>query len=169
MADDRYLTIYLNDHLAGATAGVELARRAHRQNRSGPFAERLETIKTEIEEDRESLRSVMKRLGAAENPVKTTFAWLAERTGRLKLNGQLVGYSPLSRVEELEALRLGVQGKHALWRALKETRAADPRLKEVDLAELEDRAERQGKGLEAMRLEAAAQAFGTAPARRTKR
>jgi hypothetical protein len=169
MADDRFLTIYLNDHLAGATVGVELARRAHRQNRGGPFGERLETTKSEIEEDRESLRSVMKRLGAAENPVKTTVAWLAERTGRLKLNGKLLGYSPLSRVEELEALRIGVQGKHALWRALKETRGADARLKEVDLEELADRAERQREVLEAMRLEAAAQAFGTAPAPRTRR
>jgi len=167
--DDRLLGIYLNDHLAGATAGVELARRCAGRNRGSDSGRRLAKISREIEEDREQLRAVMRKLAAGENVAKTTLAWIAERTGRLKLNGRLLSYSPLSRVEELEALRLGVEGKLALWRALKETRATDPRLKGIDLDELARRAEGQRDELESMRLEAASQAFGTAPVGRKRR
>jgi hypothetical protein len=167
--DDRLLGIYLNDHLAGATAGMELARRCAARNRGSDTGRRLARISGEIEEDREQLRAVMRELGAGENVAKTTLAWIAERTGRLKLNGRLLSYSPLSRVEELEALRIGVEGKLALWRALKETRAADPRLRGIDLDELARRAEGQRDELERMRLEAASEAFGTAPAGRKRR
>ena len=168
--DDRLLTIYLNDHLAGATVGALIARRSAGSNRGTKLGERLAAIAAEIEQDREALRSVMRRVGAVENPVKTTFVRLAERTGRvLKLNGRLLSYSPLSRLEELEALRIGVEGKLALWRGLKETRGADPRLEGVDLDELARRAERQGAELEAMRLEAVRAAFGTARPGRAKR
>ena len=167
--DDRLLGIYLNDHLAGATAGAELARRCAGRNRGSAVGTELKRIAREIAEDRESLRGVMREVGATENVAKTTVAWIAERAGRLKLNGRLLSYSPLSRLEELEALRIGVEGKLALWRALKETRAADPRLKDVDLDELVLRAERQRDKLEEMRLEAAASAFGNEPARPPRR
>ena len=36
--------------------------------------------------------------------------WVAEKAGRLKLNGSLLTYSPLSRLVELEGLSLGVEG-----------------------------------------------------------
>ena len=163
--DDRLLGIYLNDHLAGATGGLELARRLVSRNRGTEYEERLSTIAEEIREDRDQLLLVMSRFGVVPNPVKTRAAWAAERVGRFKLNGRLLSYSPLSRLEELEAIRLGVEGKQALWRALKETRGADPRLEGVDLQQLMARAERQGDELEAMRLSAALGAFGSAPAR----
>ena len=44
--------------------------------------------------------------------------WTGEKLGRLKLNGQLLGYSPLSRLIELEGLMLGIAGKLAMWIAL---------------------------------------------------
>ncbi len=166
--NQRLLGIYLNDHLAGATAGLELARRSAGRNRGTKLGDRLEEIAREIAEDRQELRGVMRRFGASANPAKAGLAWLAERAGRLKLNGRLLGYSPLSRVEELEALRLGVEGKLSMWRALKETRGADPRMDGVDLEQLASRAERQRDELEALRLEAARGAFGTARARRSR-
>ena len=159
--DDRLLGIYLNDHLAGATAGLELARRTHGRNKDGKLGAALGRIAAAIEEDRDSLRSVMERLGVAQNVAKTSLAWVAERAGRLKLNGHLLTYSPLSRVEELEALRLGVEGKLCLWRTLKEARGTDPRLEGVDLDDLARRAESQRDELEAMRVAAARKAFGT--------
>jgi hypothetical protein len=160
--DDRLLSIYLNDHLAGATGGALISRRAAGSNRGTPFGDKLAAIANEINEDRDTLLKVMRKLGAAPNPAKVLSVRLAERTGRvLKLNGRLFSYSPLSRVEEMEALRIGVEGKLALWRTLKETRGADPRLKGIDLDELTKRAERHRDQLEAMRLEAAREAFGT--------
>ena len=51
------------------------------------------------------------------DPVKDAGGWLLEKAGRLKLNGQLKGYSPLPRLVELEGLALGVTAKLASgWR-----------------------------------------------------
>ena len=166
--DDRLLGIYLNDHLAGATAGLELAKRAHGRNGDGTLGVALGRIAEEIEDDRHSLVGVMQRLSIQANVAKTSFAWFAERVGRLKLNGHLLSYSPLSRVEELEALRLGVEGKLCLWKTLKDARGTDPRLEGVDLDDLARRAESQRDQLEALRVAAAKKAFGAARKQRAR-
>ncbi len=115
----RYLPIYLNDHLAGATVGVELARRIEAGNQGiEAFAVALRQVRAEIETDRETLEGVLERLDVSRSPVKPHAAWLLERLGRLKPNGHLRGYSPLSRVLELEGLRMGIVGKAELWRTL---------------------------------------------------
>jgi hypothetical protein len=41
-----------------------------------------------------------------------------EIASRLKANGRLIGYSPLSRVLELEGLIMGITGKLEMWRSL---------------------------------------------------
>src|SRR5205807_6250850 len=92
---------------------------------------------------------------------KIALAWSAEKLGRLKLNGALLSYSPLSRLEELDGLALGVQGKLLLWQALAQTHEADERLAEVDLPGLRDRAKSQQRTIEWLRLKAAAAAIGT--------
>jgi hypothetical protein len=155
----RLLAIYLNDHLAGSTAALELARRARSANRGTRFEAAFARLAEEIEEDRDALLDVMRRLGVPRDPVKEAAGWLAEKAGRLKLNGRLTGYSPLSRVVELEILALGVEGKRALWRALRELAAGDARLAGVDLATLLKRAERQRRTVEQQRLRAVAIAF----------
>src|SRR2546423_12504088 len=112
------LSIYLNDHLAGAIAATELARRSANANRGTPLGGALERLVTELEEDREALHATMRQLGASVDQTKVAAAWVAEKMGRFKLNGSLVSYSPLSRLEELEILALGVEGKLLLWQAL---------------------------------------------------
>jgi hypothetical protein len=156
--DDR-LSIYLNDHLAGATVGVNLARRAAGSNRETSYGPVLEKLAEEIEEDRRSLLQVMERLAVGEDHLKIAVAWGAEKLGRLKLNGELLRYSPLSRLEELEALSLGVEGKLALWKALRETHGEDRQLTGIDLDELIGRAQSQRRRLERQRLQAAAEAL----------
>ncbi|HKO25955.1 MAG TPA: hypothetical protein VJU80_00740 [Solirubrobacteraceae bacterium] len=151
------LGIYLNDHYAGSVAAVQLARRAARSNRGTPYGEVLATLADEIDEDRQSLRLIMQRLGIRSDPVKATVAWSAEKLGRLKLNGQLTGYSPLSRLEELEILSLGVEGKLGMWRAL--ARGVDHGIPEAELTTLIKRAESQRRRLERQRLEAAPEAL----------
>ena len=158
LGDDR-LSIYLNDHLAGATVGANLARRAAASNAGTGYGSVLEAIANEIEEDRAALLHVMQRLAVGQDHLKTTLAWGAEKVGRLKLNGQLLGYSPLSRLEEIEALSLGVEGKLALWRALRSTHGSDARLGGVDLDELIDRARSQRRRLERLRTRAADEAL----------
>jgi hypothetical protein len=151
------LGIYLNDHYAGSVAGAQLARRAARSNRGTPYGEVLATLAREIEEDRQSLKLIMQRLGIRPDPAKAAVAWSAEKLGRLKLNGQLTGYSPLSRLEELEILSLGVEGKLALWRAL--GRAVDHGVPEAELETLIERALSQREILERQRLDAAPEAL----------
>jgi hypothetical protein len=154
------LAIYLNDHLAGATAGLELARRAAGSNRSSSYGPFLERLAEEIEEDRESLLAIMQALDVGVDRLKVAGGWGAEKFGRFKLNGRLLGYSPLSRVVELEGLALGVSGKLGMWRALEELQSRQPGLAQIDLTTLIDRAERQRDELEVERLHAAAEAFG---------
>ncbi len=148
------LEIYLNDHLAGSTAGMQLARRLRDSNEDDPeFGPVLAEVCAEIEAERETLKAVMGQLGVGESRIKPLAAVVGERLGRLKLNGQLRGYSPLSRLDELELLQLGVAGKRRLWRALEHTHGAD--LSGVDLGALAELATAQLRRLEALHLKAA--------------
>ena len=152
------LPIYLNDHLAGSTLGVDLARRLRASNEDDPaFGPELAELCAEIEADRETLKAVMDQLGVGQSKLKPLAAALGERLGRLKLNGRLWGYSPLSRLDELELLQIGVAGKRRLWRALEHTHAGD--LQRFDLGALAERATGQLRRLEALHLKAAALAL----------
>jgi hypothetical protein len=152
---EKRVGIYLSDHLAGAMAGIELARRAASNNRGNEFGPVLARIADDIEKDIESLKELMTRISAGRDRLKESLAWSGEKLGRLKLNGQLLGYSPLSRLVELEALSIGVTGKLALWQAIRETFGGDPRLGGFDVDRLIQRAERQRETLEDCRLKAA--------------
>jgi hypothetical protein len=114
----RRLDIYLNDHLAGSTLGVELSRRAAAENRESEYGAFLERLYRDIAEDRRTLEAVMRALDVDRSPAKPAGAWLHEKVSRLKLNGQVRGYSPLSRLLELEGLETGVAGKRSLWQVL---------------------------------------------------
>ena len=155
MAD--YIGTYLNDHLAGATVGRELSKRAAGENSGTPLGDFLEKLHKEIVEDRQALLEVMGALDVGEDRLKTIGARAGERIGRLKPNGNLLSYSPLSRVVELEGLALGVQGKASLWRSLQ--LLDDPRLEPFDFEALERRAKRQSKGIEGYRVESVLTAF----------
>jgi hypothetical protein len=153
------LAIYLNDHLAGATAARELARRSASSNRDSSYGPFLEELTQEIDEDRASLIEIMRALGVKVDHVKVVGGWTAEKLGRFKLNGSLLSYSPLSRLVELEVLGLGVQGKLALWRALELLEPDEPRLAATELGLLIARAETQLRELEEQRIAAAAEAL----------
>jgi hypothetical protein len=150
---DRFLAIYLNDHLAGATLGVELARRLRSSNKSDPeFGEPLTQLCNEIEQDRGTLERLMEHLDVSRDPVKPVLAKVAERLGRLKLNGRIRGYSPLSRVVELEFLSGMVGGKMQLWNALEQSFGES--LDGFDFHDLAARADSQGQRLEDLHLAA---------------
>ena len=147
--------IYLNDHLAGATAGTELAHRiAHNHDEVADRAT-LQRLAVDINADRRALLEIMALLGVPVRHYKTAAAWLGERAGRLKLNGRLNTRSPLSSLEELELMRLGVEGKAAGWRTLRELADTEPRLNQAWLDELLARARSQADLLEELRVRAA--------------
>ena len=146
--------IYLTDHMAGATAGLELFQRAARAQRDAPHGPELAALSREVEQDREALGAVLRALDVQVPAYKVVGGWLLERVGRLKANGRLVRRSPLSDLVELEALRLGVEGKACLWRAL--LQVPDDRLDRAELERLLERAEQQAAALERLRLGVAA-------------
>jgi hypothetical protein len=156
----RYLPIYLNDHLGGSTVGLELVRRTLHENPTGELGDFLRGLEAEIAEDRESLLRLMRALEIDPSRLKVAAGWLAEKIGRAKLNGQLTGYSPLSRVAELELLAVGIEAKLAMWLALERIEDRDERLRAFGSSRLAERARSQRERLEPHRLEAAAAALG---------
>jgi hypothetical protein len=158
------LKIYMQDHYAGSTVGVDLAKRAASNNAGTPAGDALQRVAGEIEEDREALHRVMEEYGVSPDPVKNAGAWTAEKLGRLKPNGRVLSYSPLSRLIELEGLVLGITGKMLLWRSLGET--LGPTYADADFNQLAERADAQRKDLEPLRLEAIREAFEESKAAR---
>lgn len=157
---DRLLAIYLNDHLAGAALGVELCRRLHASNSGeSELGQPLAELCEEIEADRRTLVRLMEQLGIRRSLVKPAVAWAAEKLGRLKLNGQLTGYSPLSRLVEIEALAIGIAGKTQMWRALERTLGSSQT--GFDFGELAERAIHQRDRAEDLHAIAARQALPT--------
>jgi hypothetical protein len=157
---DRFLSIYMNDHLAAGIAWREVARRAQRQNRGTPLGDELARVAGEIAEDVAAFEQIMERLELPRDSVKAKLAVVAERLGRLKLNGQIRGYSPLSRFVELDLLAMGIEGKKVLWANLRDAADLGTRLPSVDFDELIRRAEGQRARLEPFRAEAGRETFG---------
>jgi hypothetical protein len=153
------LGIYLNDHLAGATGGAELARRAARAH-GGEQADALHRLAAEIAQDRAALLGFMAALGVPVRGYKVWAAWAGEKAARMKFNGHVLSRSPLSSLEELEMMRLGVEGKAAGWRTLRVLAETDARLDAGRLDELISRARRQADLLEELRVSAANQVIG---------
>lgn len=156
---DRLMTIYLNDHLAGSVAMRELAGRCLRENPDGALGEFLRRLDREAEGDQKVIRDILECFGGTEDLAKEAGAWIAEKLGRLKLNGMLTGYSALSRLEEVEALVLGIRGRMALWASIEEAARTDERLRGIDVEELLNRSRSQYEEAERLRLEAARRAF----------
>ena len=145
------LSIYLQDHLAGSTAGVNLAHRFVKDNAGTPAGRTLAEVGSEIEEDREALLRLMAELRIHPSRMKNAAAWAAERLARLKPNGRMRGEPKLQRVHELESLVMGITGKLALWESL---RAAPEvaSLAHFDFDELAERARNQRERVDAERL-----------------
>jgi hypothetical protein len=163
--DDRLLRIYMNDQLALGVVWREVARRAERNNRETELGEVLARVADAIGEDVKTFERIMERLGIPKSRVKPALAVVAERVGRLKLNGRLVQYSPLSRFAELDFLAIGIDGKKLLWANLRDLAGLGTRLPDVDFDHLIERAARQRADLEPFRSRSGREALGGAAPR----
>jgi hypothetical protein len=155
---DKYLSIYFNDHLAITTGAHELLNRTLENNRDTELGKLVEALAIDAEQERQAIESLMSEQGIAHNPIKTAGAWLAERIGRLKLNGEISGYSDLSRLAEIEGIGLALESKRAFWDALNQvgfTEAGG-----LVTKSLARRAEQQIEELETHRRVAAKNALG---------
>jgi hypothetical protein len=157
--NEKLVRIYLQDHHAGSTTGLELARRIRANNKGNEYGEVMARVVDEIAADRKALESIMDDLGFGSDTIKDLGAWALEKVGRLKMNGQISGYSPLSRVVELEGLMTGITGKIGLWTALLQIAPDEPRLDSERLERLRERGESQRATVEELRERAARDAF----------
>jgi len=159
MGADQHLRIYMNDQLAAGVGWRELAWRAQRNNAGTPLGDTLARVAQITTEDVELFARMMRRLGFPQNRAKVAGAIAAERVGRLKLNGRLRSYSPLSRFVELDATLMGVMGKEPLWRNLGDHAGLRTRLPDVDFDRLLERARTQIELLRPHHEAAAREAF----------
>jgi hypothetical protein len=151
---DRAMDVYLNDHLAGAMLGTELAEHIRDQHEGTPLGDLMRSIAAQIEEDRQTLLDLMDRMSVSRNPVKQATGWIAEKASRVKFSGLASGEPDHGAFMALESLTLGVAGKACLWRTLKEVASHYPPLASADLDGLIARAEAQHTTLEGERLAA---------------
>ncbi|WP_116946849.1 hypothetical protein [Jiangella endophytica] len=157
--EPQLLGIYLNDHLAGATACVQLVRRLARSLRGTPVEDPLADLAEDVAADRKELLAIMDELGVPVRRYKLYTAAAAELAGRLKFNGHLLTRSPLSVVVELEMLRLGIEGTASGWRTLRTVGAAQGRPDVGRVDRLLERAAEQVALVETLRVRAAARVF----------
>lgn len=143
MSEHRYLETYLRDHLAMAKAGVEFVRRVVRENQSNQLAGELGELAREIEAEEGVVEEVLELLEVEPSQMKNVGAWLAEKAGRLKFNGEWGRYSPLSRLYEIEFLRAVSEVRRGLWETLVDARRLYPQLEGIPLEELAQRSKEQ--------------------------
>jgi hypothetical protein len=151
------LSAYLNDHLAGSVAALQLVRRRRDREGDSDLGRTLARVAEEIEEDRATLERVMDEVGVARNPAKQLGARGADLLMRVKQSLPVVGVGSSATVllEDLELLSLGIEGKALLWQALGTLVGTEREIDDVDFEALESRARSQRALLEPFRREAA--------------
>ncbi len=152
------LATYIDDHLLGAFAAEELVQ----QCLSRGFERHRETLERfleELREDRLELLAVQRALGFRTRLLKLLAGRIGGRLGRLGVNERLVRFTPASNFLALEEIAVGIEGKGALWQALRVLAPNDARLRTFEFARLSQRAERQRAMIEELRRDAARHAF----------
>lgn len=159
---NEHLATYLNDHLSGAVAALELLEDLEK-SATNPALERfVAALRADVAADRQELEDLMQRLAIHRSRARRATAWVAERLAELKLRMDDSDGGELRRLESLEIVALGIEGKLALWRALAAAAREIPELQGVDYERLAQRAADQRQRVEPVRLDAARVAFGRA-------
>lgn len=158
-----HIATYLNDHLAGSTAAIELLEHLEKVYAGSGEGQEVAKLRADIEADRQELRAIMERLGADESRARKASGWLGGKVTELKLRLDDRAGGDLHLFEALEALSLGIEGKLDLWRALMAAAQDAPVLQVADYERLAQRAAEQRGRVEAMRLEAARKALVPGP------
>lgn len=148
-----HLATYLNDHLAGSMAALDLLE--HLQATHPERAQLLKNLYDDIDQDRKELVSIISRLGMSQSAIRQAASWLAEKFARLKMRLDDLSGGNLRLLESLDALALGIYGKESMWRALKVVPAASG----PDYDHFIARAKEQRGRVEGLRLDAAREAL----------
>ena len=153
------LTHYLQDHLAGSVAALQLMETLADHERGLPLERKLRGLHYEVTEEQERLKAILARLEGQESSLKRATAWLTQKLHRGRLALVERAEPALARLEGLESLALGLQGKLALYRALEDVAPGEPRLGGYPFAALQARTLIQHAMVEQERMAAARTAF----------
>jgi hypothetical protein len=152
-----HLNIYLNDHLAGSVAAIELLDSLIEQHSEDRFGAILRDLRDDIHDDQETLRDLMRKVGAAESSVRKAGAWLVEKLSRIKIGD---ADDSAGLLQALEGLALGITGKELLWRSLTAIASTFPPLQGTDFSALAKRAQDQFTHAENLRMQMVRETFG---------
>jgi hypothetical protein len=152
------LASYLNDHLAGSVAAIELLDHLIKKQTGRRAAKFLAELRDDVQADQKVLQNLIGKLDLEESGVRKAGAWIVEKIGQAKISfGGETG--DLGLLQALEGLALGITGKKLLWRALRMVEAELPALQDIDLSRLEQQAADQFERVEKERLHLAREAF----------
>jgi hypothetical protein len=144
------LHTYLNDHLAGSVAAIQLLDYLIEYYPSHRLAKFFQEIRNEIAADQQVLQQLIEKVGSKESTMRKAAAWLTEKIGRVKLRSD--DENDIALLQAIEMLVLGVTGKQLLWRSLGAISQNVVELQGTDFVELERRAAQQIEKLEEERL-----------------
>ena len=153
------LATYLNDHLAGSVAAIELLDYLIKEQAGQRLEKFLVDLRDDISADQEVLRDLIRKLDFEESAVRKAGAWVVEKLAQAKIAASGKEAGELGLLQALEGLALGIKGKELLWRALSTVEATRPQLQGIDLAALEQRARDQFERVEKERLHLARETF----------
>ena len=156
-----HLATYLNDHLAGAEAALEVLETLQ-QHEDAAIARFAAELRPRIVEDRDELVRLMHAVDISPSRARRTVGWIGEKAAELKLALDDPSDSGLRTFERLEAIAPGIDGKRALWAALQTIARTVPALHDADFVRLARRADDQRAAVEARRLACASVAFAPA-------
>jgi len=151
------LATYLNDHLAGSVAALELLEHLASSTEDDAHEEFVCSLRDAVSADQEVLRRLIEQLSLTESIPRKVGAWFMEKAGEVKLKVDGPTDASLGRMEALEGLLLGITGKRGLWLALSASVAP---IEGFDFPALARRAEEQIAAVDARRIKAAKAAFG---------
>jgi hypothetical protein len=149
---------YLNDHLAGSVAALELLDHLIKVYQDKPLGNFFHELRADVKADQAVLQMLVQRFGK-ESAIRKAGAWIVEKFSRVKIKAAGEDVGEMGLLQALEALVLGITGKQLLWRALNASLGSSPLLRGADLAQLEERAIEQVERVEGKRLEAAREAL----------
>lgn len=151
------IATYLNDHLAGSVAALEmldhLVESPPRPDLDGFFVH----LRSEIQEAQDVLRHLIDELGVGESSIRKASAWLGEKFSRAKLHPSET--DPVGIFLSMEMLLLGLTGQAALWRAMACLAPEHEILQRYDFPALNDRAQQLAEHVEDLRLQLTRESF----------
>lgn len=149
------LETYLTDHLAGATAGLNLVRLAATEHQGDEHGQFFSQLAIEIGEDYGTLEKLLEGLAIEKSAIKTAAAEVGTKVMSPKFTSG--DDDAMNAFITLETLSIGVEGKTCMWAAL--AKLDDPTLANVDIENLIARAQDQRARIEEQRLAIAPQAL----------